>query len=277
VPSLVTPLFAAGQRASARDRNDPVIDRHQNVAGPDGDARRARDRGHGALVSAIGGEDEDVVAPGGGEVRAGVQSGGPKVRDRRPRRCGLTAEPPLYHLRSAGIDAVLAREPRPAILVGNSMGGWLALLTARRHPDHVSRIVLLNASAIKAEPTVSLAPRDRESARRAMDAVLGPDSPPTPDYVLDDLVRRAPTSPMARLSATSFNDHALDGRLGEIRTPVSMLWGRDDELLTPAYAEKVKAGLPQARIQYLDRCGHMPQRECADRLLPLLEAALAGR
>ena len=192
--------------------------------------------------------------------------------DSEPREGPLTVDDML-----AGIDAVLAGEPRPAILVGNSMGGWLALLTARRHPDHVSRIVLLNASAIKTEPTVSLAPRDRESARRAMDAVLGPDSPPTPDYVLDDLVRRAPTSPMARLSATSFNDHALDGRLGEIQTPVAMFWGRDDELLTPAYAEKVKAGLPRATLQYLDRCGHMPQRECADRLLPLLEAALSGR
>lgn len=192
--------------------------------------------------------------------------------DSEPRNGPLTIEDML-----AGIDAVLAGEPRPATLVGNSMGGWLALLTARRHPDHVSRVVLLNASGIKAEPTVSLAPRDRESARRAMDAVLGPDSPPTPDYVLDDLVRRAPTSPMARLSATSFNDHALDGRLGEIDTPVSLFWGRDDELLPPAYAEKIKAGLLRATIQYLDRCGHMPQRECADRLLPLLDAALAGR
>lgn len=177
----------------------------------------------------------------------------------------------------AGVEAVLASEPRPVILVGNSMGGWLSLLTARRHPDQVGRVVLLNAAAIKADAPVSLVPRNREEARRAMDAVLGPDAPATPDYVLDDLVRRAPASAMARLQATSFNDHALDGRLGEIRAPVTMLWGRDDELLPPAYAERVKAGLATAQLHFVDRCGHMPQRECPDRLLPLLEQALAGR
>ena len=177
----------------------------------------------------------------------------------------------------AGVEAVLAAEPRPAVLVGNSMGGWLALLVARRHPEHVSRVVLLNAAAIRAERHVSLVPKDREEARAAMAAVMAPSAPPTPDFVLDDLVRRAPASPAARLMATSFNDHALDGRLGEIRVPVFMVWGAEDRLLPRAYAEKVAAGLPQAKLTFLDNCGHMPQRECPDRLLPLLEAAIAGR
>jgi pimeloyl-ACP methyl ester carboxylesterase len=56
-----------------------------------------------------------------------------------------------------------------------------------------------------------------------------------------------------------------------------MLWGADDRLLPRAYAEKVAAGLPQAKLTFIEGCAHMPQRECADRLLPLLDAAIAGR
>jgi pimeloyl-ACP methyl ester carboxylesterase len=177
----------------------------------------------------------------------------------------------------AGVDAVLAAEPRPATLVGNSMGGWLALLTATRSPGAVKQVVLLNAAAVRAETTVSLLPRDRDEARRAMAAVLSRSAPPTPGFILDDLVRRAPRSPLTRIPADSVTRHALDGRLGEVPVPVTLIWGADDQLLPRAYAERVASGLPKSRLVFLDACGHMPQRECPDRLLPALHEALRTR
>jgi len=176
----------------------------------------------------------------------------------------------------AGVEAILAEEG-PAVLVGNSMGGWLALLYARAHPDRVHRVVVLNGAGLSAGVRpVNLLPGSREEARTALNALLGPEAPPVTDFVLDDLVRRSPGSPLARLHRAGFADLALDGRLGEIEVPVTLLWGEADQLLPLAYAEAMAAGLRRSRLVRVERCGHAPQRECPKRLLPLLEQALAG-
>ena len=181
----------------------------------------------------------------------------------------------------AGVEALLAAEGKgeQATLVGNSMGGWLAMLYAHRHSDRVAGVVLVNGAALRGDGTeapVNLLPKSRDQARAAMFAVTSPSSPLTPDFVLDDLVRRAPGSPLARLLASPVEEWLLDGKLGEIRAPVTLLFGEDDKVLPPAYARRVASELPSARVEMIPRCGHLPQRECADRLLPLLQRALDG-
>jgi pimeloyl-ACP methyl ester carboxylesterase len=180
----------------------------------------------------------------------------------------------------AGVEALLDAERvgERAALVGNSMGGWLALLTARAHPERVGHVVLVNGAAIRGDgppAAISLLPKTRDEARRAMDALLDPASPRVAAFVLDDLVRRAPTSPLARLLPSAASpEHALDGRLSQIGTPVTLLWGESDRLMPVAYAERVARELPAARLEVLPRCGHMPQRECPDGLVRALERAL---
>jgi pimeloyl-ACP methyl ester carboxylesterase len=179
----------------------------------------------------------------------------------------------------AGVETLLAAEAgaERAILVGNSMGGWLALIYAHRHPERVSGVVLVNGAAISGEGSaakLNLLPRTREEARAAMYAVTSPKSGLVPDFILDDLVRRAPGSPLARIMATPFAEFLLDGRLGEIRAPVTLLWGQDDKILPVSYAEGVASQLGSARLETIPGCGHIPQRECAPRLLPPLLHAL---
>jgi pimeloyl-ACP methyl ester carboxylesterase len=183
----------------------------------------------------------------------------------------------------AGLEALMDAEVpsgERATLVGNSMGGWLAMLYADRHPDRVSAIVLVNGAALRgdgSEAHVNLLPKNRDEARAAMLAVTSPTTPLAPEFVLDDLVRRAPTSPLARLMASPVEGWLLDGKLDEIRVPVTLLWGEDDKVLPPRYARRVASQLASARLETIAHCGHVPQRECPDRLLPLLEQALGDR
>jgi pimeloyl-ACP methyl ester carboxylesterase len=179
----------------------------------------------------------------------------------------------------AGVEALLAAEARgePATLVGNSMGGWLAMLYAHRHPDRVTGVVLVNGAALRgdgSEAQVNLLPKTREEARATMFAVTSPSSPLVPDFILDDLVRRAPGSPLARILASPVEEFLLDGKLGEIQAPVTLLWGADDKILPVSYAARVASQLPSARTLTIRGCGHIPQRECAPRLLPLLQQSL---
>ncbi len=183
----------------------------------------------------------------------------------------------------AGIEAVHDTEAptEKATLVGNSLGGFLALVYAREHPERLAHVVLVNGGAVPrarpalAELNINLLPRDREEARRTLAALTGPDAPRVPNFVLDDLVRRAAGSPLARILETPFMEHSLEGRLGEVRVPVSLVWGDSDRLMPVSYAEQLARELPAARLTLVPRCGHVPQRECPERFLPLLEQALA--
>jgi pimeloyl-ACP methyl ester carboxylesterase len=180
-----------------------------------------------------------------------------------------------------GVEALVAAEaPGGRVtLVGNSLGGWLALVYADRHPGRVERVVLVNGAAIRgdgSEARVNLLPKSRAEARAALQATMSPASRPVPGFVLDDLVRRAPASPLARLVAGPPGDEFLvDARLGGIRVPVTLIWGEDDQVLPVAYARRVAAALSAAELVTLPQCGHVPQRECPDRLGPALERALA--
>lgn len=179
-----------------------------------------------------------------------------------------------------GVETVVAGEAPegPVTLVGNSLGGWLALIYADRHPDRVAHVVLVNGAAIRGDGSgaqVNLLPKTREEAREAVKATMSPASAPMPPFVLDDLVRRAPASPLARLLASPPADEFLiDARVSRLQAPVTLIWGEDDRLLPVAYAKKVTGELPVARLVLIPRCGHVPQRECADRLRPVLERAL---
>lgn len=177
----------------------------------------------------------------------------------------------------AGLEVLLDAEARGerVTLVGNSLGGFLALVEAQRRPERVAHALLVNGAALtEGGGSVELLPRTRAEARQSIDKLVAPGSPRVPDFMLDDLVRRAPASPLARLLRSPADAWRLDDRLAELRVPVSLIWGQADQLLPPAYAERVRAGLPVARLTLLPDCGHVPQRECPERLLAALEAAL---
>jgi pimeloyl-ACP methyl ester carboxylesterase len=178
----------------------------------------------------------------------------------------------------AGVEGYLGSLPGKAILVGNSMGAWLATLQAHRHPDRVDRIVLVNGGALLNVPAagLTLTPADREEARTLMAALRDPESPPLSDELLDDLVRRAAQGPIGRLMQNmgSLVAHLLDGRLGEVGVPVELLWGASDRLMPLDYARRMASELPRARLTVLERCGHIPAGECPERLVAALREVL---
>ena len=179
-----------------------------------------------------------------------------------------------------GLEALLKTRPtnQPVVLVGNSMGAWVAMLYAYRHPERVTRIVLVDGGALRwNNPQYSLLPANREEARKLMNALMDPGSPVVPDFVLDDVIRKAHSGPIGRLFATGADLEAflLDGKLGEIRTPADLLWGESDKLIPLDYARRMESELPAARLTTIPRCGHIPGRECPIAFQAALEKILS--
>ena len=168
-----------------------------------------------------------------------------------------------------GLEAVMQQGTQdPAIIVGNSLGAWVALLYARQHPDRVARLVLVNGGALVGDrPDLSLTPKTREEAAALMTQLRDASAEPVPGFVLDNVVREAQTGPLARLAQTSgeMGQYLLEGKLHEIKVPVDLVWGESDKLFSIAYARRMMSQLPASRLTTIPACGHVPQQECPSR------------
>jgi pimeloyl-ACP methyl ester carboxylesterase len=181
----------------------------------------------------------------------------------------------------AGLEAVLAREAqgRRMTLVGNSLGAWMAMVLAKRHPEWVDRVVAVNGGALKGSgSSVNLLPRNRQEARETMAQLRDPGRAAVPDSVLDDMVRQGRESSLARFASTaaSMGDWVLDeAQLRTLQVPVRLIWGTSDRLMPMEYAQRLQNALPDVELITLDRCGHVPQQEAPKRFLEALGRALA--
>ena len=169
-----------------------------------------------------------------------------------------------------------------ASLVGNSMGGRVAVETGLRYPDRVDRLVLLAPALAWLRPRpfapflrlvrpelglVQIAPRPivESLARRV---IPGAEEGWTAAGV--DEFLRSFTHPRGRAafyaaarSVYLDEPHGPDGfwtRLPELQAPSLFVWGRRDHLVPAGFARHVRNALPEARQLELD-CGHVPQLE----------------
>ncbi len=65
---------------------------------------------------------------------------------------------------------------------------------------------------------------------------------------------------MVRLSRTARRNH-LGDQIGEITAPTLLIWGREDVVTPPSAAQGFLDLMPNARIVWVDRCGHTPMLE----------------
>jgi pimeloyl-ACP methyl ester carboxylesterase len=175
-----------------------------------------------------------------------------------------------------GVDAVVAKQPGPVTLVGNSLGAWLAMLYATEHPERIARVVAVDGGPIAGE-RIDLArlPENREEARKTWDAVLDPGSPRIPNFMLDDVVRESHQGAIGRMERLDLEQHLVrDDQLRKFPVPIDLLWGESDRLVPLDYAQRLAKVLPASRLTRIARCGHIPQGECPKAFAAALEKIL---
>ena len=91
-------------------------------------------------------------------------------------------------------------------------------------------------------------------------------------------MRPGQNSPLARFAGTyaTMGAWTLDeAQVGTLAMPVRLLWGTADQLMPMAYAQRLLAALPEAKLIPIERAGHVPQQEAPGRFLQALNEALA--
>lgn len=160
---------------------------------------------------------------------------------------------------------VEALELAPPVLVGNSLGGHIALLYALDYPEGLPALVLSGASGIYEVNIGTSTPRrqDREYIRERA-AVTFYD----PVHATDELVEemhgivndRARALRLIKMARSAKSESIVD-RLDGIEAPTLLVWGRDDNITPPDVAEEFLARLRNAQLAFIDECGHAPMIE----------------
>lgn len=179
------------------------------------------------------------------------------------------------------LEAVISSQApgQPVTIIGNSLGAWMGMVLANRHPSWVARVVAVNGGPLLGTNTkVRMLPTNREEARETMAQLRDAASPAIPDKVLDQMVRQGPTGALARFaaSAATMGEWLLsEEQLRSLSIPVRLVWGVSDQLMPLDYARRMEAVLPDVALIPVERCGHIPQQEAPERFQAALDQALA--
>lgn len=181
-----------------------------------------------------------------------------------------------YQLLSRYLDEVVRL---PAALVGNSLGGALALRAAVDRGNDVLGLGLLAPAGAPFEPDELEALRKGYELRTRSDAIALVERmfhrrSRTLRIVAGDLKERFDTPAVQHVlsSANSSSTPTFTAEeLAGLSMPTTLAWGASERLLPARGIEFFRSHLPaHARIEVLENCGHVPQMEAADRTAQLL-------
>ncbi len=187
------------------------------------------------------------------------------------------------------MDAVGIRQ---ATLVGNSMGGMIAVKTALQYPDRVTGLVLANSAGFGQELAWWLRLRTLFSfpelvrpplsvARYAARHLVYDPRTLTDDLiqaVLDLEVQPGSLEAARRVLKYGVNWrglrpdalHEIRDAARALRVPTLIVWGKQDRVIPVAHAEIARRHIPDAQLHVFDQCGHAPMIEKADQFNELV-------
>ncbi|GFR41966.1 hypothetical protein Agub_g2766 [Astrephomene gubernaculifera] len=169
---------------------------------------------------------------------------------------------------------------RRVVLVGASLGGAVAVAFAVAYPQLVHSLVLVDAQGfLQGLGPLPFAPRPLLQAgvallgsqwlRRAVNKMAYYDKPRfvTPEAVLlSSLHTQQPGWAEANIAFMRSGGFAVKESISKVPQEALVMWGRNDEILDPAFAERFRSTLPYCRrpVAWIERCGHLPHLEAPE-------------
>lgn len=147
----------------------------------------------------------------------------------------------------------------PAVLIGHSMGGAIALRFALSYPERVKKLVLINAAGLRWHLDKDLLlPKDRSNALRKIHALMKSDLNP-PGFILDAMIRETNFDFENLLrDAMTHEDYILNTQLNQLAVKPYVLWGEKDGLFSNSYMNRLLSLLPSYELKLFPDDAHVP-------------------
>lgn len=195
-------------------------------------------------------------------------------------------------------NLILEEDLRNLTLVGNSLGGGIALLVALRltqeDPGRLSKLVLIDSAGAKqmlpihlrllrsflgtailyltppsiaARMTLRMCYHDRKKVTKAdVTAYAAPFVSREARHALLQTARQCVPP----------NTEELISELSRITVPTFILWGREDKVIPIEVGESLHQLIPNSKLEVLEECGHIPQEEKPEETVALISEFLAA-
>ena len=163
-------------------------------------------------------------------------------------------------------------------LLGNSLGGHVALLYVLKTPERVKSLILTGSSGLFENAMGDSYPKrgdyeyiKNKTAQTFYDPAMA--TPALVDEVFEITRNRIKVIKIISLAKSAIRNN-LGEELNQIQQPTLLIWGKNDIVTPPFVAEEFKKLIPNSQLQFIDKCGHAPMMEVPEAFNEILEKFL---
>ncbi|PZP46273.1 MAG: alpha/beta hydrolase [Pseudopedobacter saltans] len=163
-------------------------------------------------------------------------------------------------------------------LLGNSLGGHVALMYILKHPERVRTLILTGSSGLFESGMGDSYPKrgdydyiKKKTAMTFYDPELA--TKELVDEVFEITNNRLKVVKIIALAKSAIRNN-LGEELNHIKQPTLLIWGNNDIVTPPFVGEEFKKLIPNSELHFIDKCGHAPMMEVPVEFNNILEPFL---
>jgi len=164
-------------------------------------------------------------------------------------------------------------------LLGNSLGGHVALVHILKNPDRIKTLILTGSSGLFENGMGDTYPKrgDRDYIRKKTELTFYDPAMATEELVnevFEITNNRLKVIKIIALAKSAIRNN-LGEELNEIKQPTCLIWGNNDTITPPFVGKEFNRLIPNSELHFVDKCGHAPMMEVPDGFNSILSAFLA--
>ncbi len=164
-------------------------------------------------------------------------------------------------------------------LLGNSLGGHVALVYVLKNPERVKSLILTGSSGLFENGMGDSYPKrgDKEYIRKKTQLTFYDPAMAT-DELVDECFEitnnRIKVIKIISLAKSAIRNN-LGDELNQIQQPTCLIWGNNDTITPPFVAQEFNKLIPNSELHFIDKCGHAPMMEVPEEFNRILGAFLS--
>lgn len=171
-----------------------------------------------------------------------------------------------------------ARDYKNIHLLGNSLGGHVALVYLLKHPERTKSLILTGSSGLFENGMGDTYPKrgDYEYIRKKTEFTFYDPKMATKELV--DEVFSITNNRIRVIKIIALAKSAIRNNLGDelsnIKQPTLLIWGNNDNVTPPFVAREFQKLIPNSELHFVDKCGHAPMMEVPEEFNAILHKFL---